>query len=106
MREEWRTIKDWPGYEVSNLGRVRSYKKKYGGCNWRIEEEPQRALKPSLSSGYRAVSLSKDGREARLRIALLVLEAFVGPRPDGMEICHGDCVKTNDISRCIRIRWT
>lgn len=95
MEEIWKSVPGWPGYEVSNLGRVRSYKKRKG-LYWVIAKDPQRILRPCMSAGYRAVYLSRGGSKEIHRIARLVLEAFVGPKPNGMEICHKDCVKTND----------
>ena len=100
MEEIWKPLLNWPGYEVSNLGRVRSFKKRSGSCGeWTIAERPQRVLKPSLSrgnGGYRQVRLSRDGRVRTCRVSSLVLRAFVGPRPDGMEVCHNDCNPVND----------
>lgn len=97
MEEVWKSVHDWPGYEVSNLGRVRSFKKKVKGqIAWAITEKPQRILKPSLGSGYRQVNLSHNGETQCHRIATLVLEAFVGPKSSNMEGCHKDCNKTNN----------
>jgi hypothetical protein len=80
VHEEWRPVKGREGQnEVSNLGRVRSRRK---------------ILKPlPHTSGYRCVSL--DGRRART-IHSIVAEAFIGPRPDGMEVNHIDGDKTNN----------
>lgn len=38
-----------------------------------------------------------------VRVPALVLEAFVGPRPDGMEACHNDGNKAN--CRPTNLRW-
>jgi len=80
MTEVWKPIPDYDGYEVSNLGRVRSHK--YGG--WRI-------LKPRLKKrGYYNVCLRRENRSKNFDIHYLVLLAFVGPRPEGMFVCHLD----------------
>lgn len=47
----------------------------------------------SKSTGYRMVTL--PDRVPRT-VHSLVLLAFVGPRPDGMESCHNDGSKTNN----------
>jgi len=38
-----------------------------------------------------------------MRVAHLVLTAFVGPRPEGMECCHNDGDETND--HADNLRW-
>lgn len=90
MLEKWRNVKGFAGcYSVSNKGRVRS--------NTRIRKTRGngtatvcgRILKPILQpSGHLHVGLSKAGRRINLRIHRLVLEAFVGPCPEGMECRH------------------
>ena len=90
MEEVWRPVVGHEdGYEVSNLGRVRSIgrlvetasgARKYKGV----------IRKQSLGShGYMVVSLSRVGRVVVECVHRLVLEAFVGPCPEGMEACHG-----------------
>jgi hypothetical protein len=46
--------------------------------------------------GYRAVSVRKDGKDVLVKVGKLVLLAFVGERPKGMEVCHGKFGKTID----------
>lgn len=76
MTEEWKPIEGYEGvYEVSNMGNVRRRK----------------VLKPQTNpkTGYKHVSLYWDGKPTIRLIHQLVMEAFVGPAPDGMEVCHG-----------------
>ncbi|CAN5951037.1 unnamed protein product [Sphagnum jensenii] len=40
------------------------------------------------SRGYTQVSLFIEGRVVTCKVHSLVLETFVGPRPEGMEACH------------------
>lgn len=88
--EQWRTVAGWPDYEVSNLGRVRSLK--YGRT---------RLLKGYISShGYPTVGLCTPSRHRtpyKRSIHVLVMEAFVGPRPEGLVIRHldGDGMNNN-----------
>lgn len=74
--EEWRTIAHHPRYEVSSHGRVR-------------RADTKKLMRTDHSNkGYRRVQLSDRGTVTRRLVHHLVLEAFVGPRPDGMEACH------------------
>ncbi len=102
MKEIWKPIVGFPGYEVSNRGRVGSFKKREG-ASWIITNTLQLILSHTLISGYRAVHPCHEGTPSTRRIGGLVLEAFVGPRPKGMEVCHMDCNKQNDYLD--NLRW-
>jgi hypothetical protein len=45
--------------------------------------------------GYLAIGLSKNGKQKRPRVHILVMAAFVGPIPKGLETRHLDGDKTN-----------
>lgn len=91
MTERWAEILDFPLYEVSDLGRVRSFARSSEGKILR----PKKAGK-----GYRAVCL---GRRNYRYIHRLVLQSFVGECPEGMEGCHGDGDKANNSLE--NLRW-
>ena len=96
IREEWRQVVGFPDYEVSDLGRVRSRK----GGRWGTVGPP-RVLKASAqNNGYPRVTL--NGSTYRL-VHRLVLEAFVGPRPPGMEAAHRNGVSTDN--RVSNLAW-
>lgn len=81
MSEIWRPVADFPDYEVSNLGRVRSLKMR-GGFGPRRRADSPRILKQYIDSYGRAkVGLRDNGRSSTKTVSVLVLEAFVGPRP-------------------------
>ena len=99
--EEWRAVPGFPGYEVSDLGRVRSYRT----C-WGLRETPS-LLKPwPDKDGYLSVSLcggaargkGKSGPVSRLvrKVYRLVLEAFDRKRLPGEECAHGDGDRSNN----------
>ena len=95
--EIWKSIPNYPGYEVSNHGRVRSYKKCVGAGNWVVADTPQRILNPIIRpDGYKMVGLLRSGRPHFRKVARLVLQVFIGPCPDGMEVCHNDNNRAND----------
>lgn len=86
MIEEWRETIGFPGYLVSNCGRVCSLKR--GVLKGHLKHTRG---KPH----YRSVCIRRDesSKPQNVKIHRLVLEAFIGPCPIGMEGCHndGDC---------------
>lgn len=78
--EQWRPVVGYEGlYEVSNLGRVKSFSYK------------ARVLKQNLDPrGRPVIFLSLDCKKGTRRIHTLVAEAFIGSRPDGAVVCHKD----------------
>lgn len=76
--EEFRRVSG-TDYEVSNRGGIR-------------RASTGRALRPWTDSGYAKVDLHGVTR----RVHVLVLEAFVGPKPFGMEACHRNDVKLDN----------
>lgn len=84
----WKPVVGYEGlYEVSDTGFVRGLDRlSHHGV--RVEG---RVLARRRGVGYRwTIRPAKDGRQAVLFIDRLVLEAFVGPRPTGMDCIHGD----------------
>lgn len=79
--EEWRPIADWPGYEVSSMGRVRSWKQRTKGRTWKPDySQPPRILRPAPRNGYLSIVLIDPAKGKRAAgIHRLVLETFVGP---------------------------
>lgn len=90
MNEEWKSIKGYPDYEVSNLGRVRSWRLK--GNTTKPVTEPRILKFATCGSGrkYYAVKLYRDNKGKSHRVHRLVLETFVGPMPEGLEVRHKD----------------
>lgn len=103
--EEWRDVVGYKGfYQVSDLGRVRSLDRetKYRDTTRSIRGK---ILKGSISAtvGYLFVTLGRENVQQHKYIHTLVLEAFVGPRPPGMECCHG---KYGRSSNCLsNLSW-
>ncbi len=86
MTEEiWKDIPNFDDYQVSNLGRVKSFKRK----------KPI-ILKGGINQGYPYVLLRNQGESVARRVHRLVLSAFVGPCPDGMESCHNNDIKNDN----------
>lgn len=90
--EIWRPIVGADGYEVSDQGRVRSWWMR-GGKPTRVRADEPRILSGRVraaSGGYASVSLPRGpGRSYGTKaIHRLVIETFVGPCPDGLEVAH------------------
>jgi len=94
MTEIWKPIVGHPGYEVSDLGRVRSIDriieraatKRTKAYAWPLKGQ---LLAPNVTGSrhqHMAVSL---GARKKHKVHHLVLEAFVGPRPAGGVGRHG-----------------
>lgn len=49
------------------------------------------------------INLSRDGKARRFAVHRLVLDAFVGPCPEGLQACHGNNVKHDN--RLANLRW-
>ena len=79
---EWRSIKDYPNYEVSNIGTVRAI--------------AGRGIKPGMmrymcftdNKGYFRVCLSNGYGTKHFSIHSLVAQAFIGGRHDDLVIDH------------------
>ena len=87
IQERWLPIPGFPGYEVSDLGRVRSFKKKIRD-QWVVVDVPQKILKPSVNDRYPKITLSCEGTPHCFNTYILVLTVFVGPCPVGHECRH------------------
>jgi hypothetical protein len=86
---EYRDIAGFVGYRVGNDGTVwsclrrvaRGQPRQPGPVWFRLSPDPG-------TDGHLRVPLFRDGKAVRRLVHHLVLEAFVGPCPEGMEGCH------------------
>lgn len=93
ITEEWRPVPGYEGlYDVSSLGRVRSIGRKIGhNIPGYTRVLKSRILKPTLAShGYLTVKLHCERKGLTKTVHSIVAEAFIGPRPDGLDVCHNN----------------
>ena len=90
--EEWRPVPGWEGlYEISDHGRVRSLERTVVSKRGARRTFPSVIRKRQIDSrGRELVGLSRDGRQISLALPALVALAFLGPRPEGKQVAHGD----------------
>jgi len=85
-REEWRPVSDFPGYEVSNLGRVRR------SAPSRTHKTVGKLLSTrGLRNGYPCVDLCREDKKKTFHVHRLVAAAFLGLPP-------ADCPEVNHIN--------
>lgn len=86
--EVWAQVTGFPAYHVSTWGRVKS------------SHGAGRFLKPMMTgvkgNQYETLLLCCQGKTRTVKVHVLVLEAFVGPRPTGCVGCHKDDVRRNN----------
>lgn len=104
-REKWKPVVDWDGmYEVSDMGRVRSVARVVPHATSGTLTIKQREMKQGANGrGYKQVWLCRGGEYTPKLVHRLVLEAFIGPCPDGMECCHGNGERRDN--RLSNLRW-
>jgi len=86
--EVWKNIPNYEGYQVSNLGRIKSLK--FG---------KERILKLTLDKIYLTINLSKNGKSNKKNINQLVVMAFLNHKPNGnkgLVVDHINNIKTDN----------
>lgn len=81
-----KAIPNYPGYFVSDEGVVISTRRRAAHI-----------IKPFRVRGYLNANVSLDGKPKHRSIQGLMLEAFIGPRPEGMHAAHIDGVRDNNV---------
>lgn len=109
MTPVYRDIANFPGYRVGDDGSVwtrweRYYPRGVRGVRYRlgaswVPMSPRRANK----RGHRMVTLRRDGKDHYRWVHRLVLEAFVGPCPEGKECAHENGNPADN--RLTNLRW-
>lgn len=94
---ERRQVVGWPEYEVDDMGNVFRIAPSCGA-------KVGRQLKPiKMSHGYLKVGLSRASVVTDKTVHRIVAEAFLGPIPEGMDVCHIDGTRDNNAVSNLRI---
>jgi hypothetical protein len=88
--EEWRTIGDFPIYNVSNYGNVKN-------------TVTEKLLKNSIKAGYYHVSLINENHKKTLKVHRLVALAFIDNPENKSDVNHKDKNKLNN--NLINLEW-
>lgn len=108
--EEWRQIPGFGGhYEASSLGRIRvkdrivTKRHKTGKPMQQFYPGRLLSLVKADKWGHLGVKLCVGDRASTVAVHRMVLLAFVGPCPEGMEACHNNGIASDN--RLENLRW-
>jgi hypothetical protein len=109
--EIWKPIPGYGGhYEASSLGNIRVKDRvveKFCGLHKKIVKQHYKGrllkLNKSDKYGHVSVRIGVDRKKITASVHRLVLFAFVGPAPEGMECCHNNGIAWDN--RIENLRW-
>lgn len=102
--EVWKDIIGYEGlYQVSNLGRVRSYDKVIKMSDGRVRHDKGRLLKTSIVRNYKCITLYHNNKSKSFKIHRLVATAFIPNPYDLPQVNHIDEDKLNN--RIENLEW-
>lgn len=81
--EIFKPIPGFPDYQVSNYGRLKSFRRKPHGQLMKTS--------PHANRKYESVGIKDSNNIQRsIQVHRLVMMAFIGPPPTGQQVCHND----------------
>ncbi len=97
MNEQWKPVVGYEGlYEVSDLGRVKSLTRTIPDKTFGTKNITGRFLSLTPHRKYVTVRLSKNHKSINALVHRLVIQAFVGECPEGLEVCHKNGIGTDN----------
>jgi hypothetical protein len=95
---------DYPGYLIGDDGSVWTCWKASGLRGWRVGKSWRKRVAAPNNGGYLSLVM-RTGRSLKRTktVHQLVLEAFVGPKPEGQEACHENGNRMDN--RLCNLRW-
>lgn len=105
MTEVWKDIPGFEGqYQASSFGHIRSVDHPVRVVSHGVESTrivKGRILRPAKQdTGHLTVVLGRANGSIQVHTAVAL--TFIGPRPDGMDVCHNDGDPTNNRSDNLR----
>ena len=102
--KNWAPVPGFAGYEVSDQGELRIYRSINGRGPFKDTPRPVKSRPVAGKPYLRATLTNASGRQQDVKVHVLVLESFVGPRPSpAHDACHRDGnAKNNCLSN---LRW-
>ena len=95
--EIWKAMADWPSYEVSNEGRIKSRRRTMTRSNGRRHTTPERILSLNAdTSGYYQFHPYVGGKRHSVLVSREVYKAFVEDIPSYEDVDHMDSNKLNN----------
>lgn len=105
-KEIWRNIVDFPGYQISNFGRVKSTSRIIHVNNGRKSYSysiPEKIMRLSTRNGYLCVTLCLYGKHINTIVHRLVAKTFIHNPFDYPEVNHKD---ENKLNNCVdNLEW-
>lgn len=97
--EQWQGIPDFPHYQVSTLGHVRSLDRTIVDVNGRVSRRKGRMIRPGRTlDGYQVVGLCIAGISWSRLVHELVAAVFHGERPEGHQVHHRNLNRSDNRS--------
>lgn len=93
MQENWLPIPGYEGfYEASDMGRIRSVDRIIRTRDGVTSLRKGKIISTKFVANEKrvVVHLWKENNQKLFRLHKLIMLTFVGPRPEGMDICHYD----------------
>lgn len=99
----YKPIEGFPRYRVGTDGSIWSCAVSRGKMDDSSDQWKQLTISPNPATGYCLAQLRANGKRKSRGVHVLVLEAFRGPCPEGMEGAHGNGIRHDN--RMDNLRW-
>lgn len=87
--ERWLPVPGFDAYQASDLGAIQSIDRMITMKDGRQRFTRGKVLAQHPSNGYLHVVFSHEGRVTNHWVHRVIAETFLGPCPEGKQVCHG-----------------